>query len=77
MKWQKLEYGKWPKGTRVMRIDLEGAPEYEVGFIKISKTNQEVYFDCMRPMQLYKINIDSIYDLDPYYISLDDVEMPE
>jgi len=76
MKWNKLEYGNWPTGWIVMRIDREGAPEYEVGYIKRSQTNLEVYFNCMRPIQLYKINIDSIYDLNPHYIELDKVEMP-
>ena len=76
MKWNKLEYGNWPKGEILMRIDLQGAPEYEVGFIK-RKTNQDVYFDFMRGMQLYTISIDYIYDQEPYFIRLDELEMPE
>ena len=76
MKWNKLEYCKWPKGMIVMRIDLQGVPQYDVGYINRSKTNQDVYFNSVKPLPS-KISIDSIYDHEPYYIRLEDLEMPE
>lgn len=76
MKWTKLEYGKWPEGMIVLRIDLEDGPHYELGCIKRSKTNQDITFYCTRPMPS-KISIDSIYDIEPHYIQLDHIDMPE
>ena len=76
MKWTKLEYGEWPEGMIVLRIDLEDGPQYEVGCIERSKTNQDVYLYCTRPMPS-KISIDSIYDIEPHYIQLDHIDMPE
>jgi hypothetical protein len=76
MKWTKLEYGEWPEGMILLRIDLEDGPQYEVGYIKRSKTNQDVYFYCTRPMPS-KISIDSIYDIEPHYIALDAIELPK
>lgn len=76
MKWTKLEYGKWPEGMLLLRIDLEDGPHYEVGHIKRSKDNQDVYFYCIKPMP-GKLSIDSIYDTEPHYIILDEIEIPE
>lgn len=76
MKWTKLEYGKWPEGEIVMRINLEDGQGYEVGYIKRSKKNQDVYLYLTRSMP-GRISIDSIYDTEPHYIELDKVEMPE
>ena len=76
MKWTKLEYGKWPEGMILLRIDLEDGPQYEVGYIKRSEVNQENYFYCTRPMPS-KISIDSIYDTKPHYIALNEIPMPE
>ena len=75
MKWTKLEYGEWPRGMILLRIDLEDGPQYEVGYIKRSEVNQEIYFYCTRPLPS-KISIDSIYDTEPHYIALNEIEMP-
>jgi hypothetical protein len=76
MKWTKLEYGEWPEGMILLRIDLKDGPQYEVGYIKRSEVNQEIYLYCTRPMPS-KISIDSIYDIEPHYIALDAIELPQ
>ena len=74
MKWTKFDYGEWPEGMILLRIDFEDGPQYEVGYIKRSKI-LGVYFLCTRPMPS-KISIDSIYDIEPHYIALNEIEMP-
>lgn len=75
MNWNKLEYGKWPEGMILLRIDYEDASQYEVGYIKQSETYQDAYFyiakyfNSVKPLPS-KISIDSIYDHEPYYIKL-------
>lgn len=75
MKWNKLEYGKWPKGDIVLRIK-DGYVSYEAGRIDISPLDNKVYFIETNYGLHTILNIDSINDLDPYYIKLDDLEMP-
>ena len=77
MKWTKLEYGNWPKGEIVLKINFPEGQRHEVGTIHRNETTQVVYFYCLRLMQLYAITIDSIYDTEPYFIRLEDLEMPE
>lgn len=77
MKWNKLEYGKWPEGEIVMRIkDDKGKVRYQVGIISQHLVNKDWYFylDSGFPS---KVSIDSIYDTEPHYIELNKVEMPE
>ncbi len=54
MKWTKLEYGEWPEGMILLRIDLKDGPQYEVGYIKRSEVNQEIYLYCTRPKMAYE-----------------------
>ena len=78
MKWNKLEYGKWPKGTIVMRIVSEnGYVNHEIGRIEIFIDNGTHFFIEDKEGIHTILNIDSIYDLKPYYIRLEDLEMPE
>ena len=68
MKWNKLEYGNWPKGKIVLRIVSDnGYVNYEIGEIEVDLDN-ETYFNAF--------SIDSIYDTEPHYIELDKLEMP-
>lgn len=77
MKWTKLEYGQWPKGEIVMRLDIDKDDvQYEVGNIRINAIDKEYYFYCALGFPS-KHSVDSIYDLGPHYISLDAIEMPE
>ena len=77
MKWTKLEYGEWPVGQIVMRIkNMNDIVDYAHGWISRSGLDNEWYFfDYDGPN--IKISIDSIYDIEPYYISLDAIELPE
>ena len=77
MKWTKLEYGEWPEGQIVMRIkDMNDIVDYAHGFISRSGLDNEWYFyDYDGPNT--KISIDSIYDIEPHYISLDAIELPK
>ena len=77
MKWTKLEYGAWPEGMILLRIDLEDGPQYRLGYIERCKTTQDVYFYYTRRRWTSKISIDSIYDIEPHYIALDAIELPE
>ena len=77
MKWTKLEYNKWPTGEIVlMTVSDNGYVNYEVGRIEIYSYNNEVYFIENKDGLHTIISIDSIYDLEPHYIKLDDLEMP-
>lgn len=77
MKWTKLEYGEWPEGQIVMRIKgMNDIVDYAHGFISRSGLDNEWYFyDYDGPNT--KISIDSIYDIEPHYIALDAIELPE
>ena len=77
MKWTKLKYGKWPKGMILVRLEAEeGDVHYEIGFIqRNAKTGDSIMY-CNKPMP-GMINMDSIYDIEPHYIQLDHIEMPE
>lgn len=75
MKWKKLEYGEWPEGEIVMRMNLHSKIDFAHGYISRARNNNEVYFlDYDGPNT--KLSIDSIYDLDLHYISLNEIEMP-
>ena len=75
MKWTKLEYGKYPKGKIVVRFDVIPGPAYEIGYIDKNSLNNEWYLYCDKPMPS-KMSIDSIYDLEPHYISLNEIQLP-
>lgn len=76
MKWTKLEYGQWPEGEIVIRLDAKKDTDYLIGYIdRNSKTGDWMLY-CRGTLPS-KISIDSIYDLEPHYISLDAIEMPE
>ena len=78
MKWNKLEYGYWPKGVIVlMTVFDNGYVNYKVGSIDIYSYNNEVYFIENKDGLHTIISIDSIYDQEPYYIRLEDLEMPK
>lgn len=75
MKWTKLEYGKWPEGEIVMRIkDDKGDIWYQVGIISQHLKNKEWYFYSFSFPG--KMSIDSFYDTEPHYISLNEIELP-
>jgi hypothetical protein len=76
MKWNKLEYGKWPTGRIALRIvSYSGYVHYEVGEIKVDLDN-ETYFIKSKDGFHRIISIDSIFDTEPHYIELDNLEMP-
>lgn len=76
MKWTKLEYGKWPEGEIVMRIkEPKGQIWYQVGIISQHLKDKEWYF-YLNSAFPGKISIDSFYDTEPYYISLNEIELP-
>ncbi len=76
MKWTKLEYGEWPEGEIVLRINsLQNKIDFEHGYISRFSFDNEVYFYPYDAPQI-KLSIDSIYDLDLHYISLNEIEMP-
>ncbi len=76
MKWTKLEYGKWPEGEIVMRINSwQSKIDFEHGYIKRFSIDNEVYFYPYDAPQM-RLGIDSIYDLDLHYIALNEIEMP-
>ena len=77
MKWTKLKYDKWPKGMILVRLEAEeGDVHYEIGYIqRNAKTGDSIMY-CNKPMP-GMINMDSIYDIEPHYIQLDHIEMPE
>jgi hypothetical protein len=72
MTWKKLEYGKWPKGKIALRIVSDnGYVQVVIGNIEKNTLNNETYFvHDKEPM------IDSIFDTEPHYIELDNLEMP-
>jgi hypothetical protein len=77
MKWNKLEYGKWPKGRIVMRIVSDnGYVNHEIGWIEIFIDNTSHFFIENKEGIHTILNIDSIYDSEPHYIELDNLEMP-
>lgn len=75
MKWTKLEYGEWPEGEIVMRFYNYDEIKYKMGTIEVSPHDKEVYF---YPYGYWndKISIDSIYDTEPHYIALNEIERP-
>jgi len=74
MKWNKLEYGNWPKGDIVLRFDPNIASrKYIHGYIH--KEDKEWFFHYYAGPNV-NISIDSFYDIEPHYIKLDDLEMP-
>jgi hypothetical protein len=77
MTWNKLEYGKWPKGKIALRIVSDnGYVRYEVGEIGVGILNNEIYF-ITEGDGFHSLNsIDSIFDTEPHYIKLDNLEMP-
>lgn len=83
MRWTKLEYGKWPEGEIVLRTkDDKGHIYYEIGEIEIWEFdmwefNKVAYFIEKQDGVHTKLSIDSIYDLEPHYIELNDIPMPE
>jgi hypothetical protein len=77
MKWNKLEYGKWPKGMILVRLEAEeGDVHYEIGFINQNKVNNEWYLYCNKPMPS-TLGVDTIYDCNAHYIQLHHIDMPE
>ncbi len=79
MKWTKLEYGKWPEGEIVMRIkDNKDIIHFVHGYIGRSEINNEIYFYDFYGHDGFvsKLSIDSIYDTEPHYIALNEIEMP-
>ena len=76
MTWNKLEYGKWPTGRIALRIVSDnGYVNYEVGEIDVALDN-ETYFIEYKDGFHRLISIDSIFDTEPHYIELDNLEMP-
>ena len=76
MKWNKLEYGKWPTGRIALRIVSDsGYVHYEVGEIDVALDNETYFIECKDGFHRI-ISIDSIYDTEPHYIELDNLEMP-
>lgn len=80
MKWKKLEYGEWPEGEIVLRMSLHSQIDFAYGYISRSKLNNEVYFYVNKSNDFRGVSnhlsIDSIYDTEPHYISLNEIEMP-
>jgi len=75
MKWNKLEYGKWPTGRIALRIVSDnGYVQVVVGIIEKNTLNKETYF--INDNDGHHAMIDSIYDTEPHYIELDNLEMP-
>jgi hypothetical protein len=68
MTWKKLEYGKWPKGRIALRIVSDN------GYVHIVVGNIGV--DLGNGTDFNAISIDSIYDTEPHYIELDNLEVP-
>jgi hypothetical protein len=81
MTWKKLEYGKWPTGRIALRIVSDnGYVKVEIGTIE-TKTfiaKKEIYIETffIHGKDEYYTMIDSIYDTEPHYIELDNLEMP-
>jgi hypothetical protein len=78
MKWNKLEYGNWPKGKIALRIVSNNGyfVDYEIGEIEINNFNHETYFIQCKDGLHKVISIDSIFDTEPHYIELDNLEVP-
>jgi len=75
MKWTKLQYGEWPEGEIVLRINSwQSKIDFAHGYIKRSVIDNEVYFYHSDAPHI-KLTIDSIYDLELYYIVLKEIEM--
>jgi len=74
MKWTKLEYGEWPKGEIVMRINDNDFIYYVIGEF-VTWDFRGVYFMKTQDGKHTKLTIDSIYDLKLYYIVLKEIEM--
>jgi hypothetical protein len=78
MTWKKLEYGKWPTGRIALRIVSDNGffVQYKSGEIKKNTYNHETYFIQCKDGLHKVISIDSIFDTEPHYIELDNLEMP-
>jgi hypothetical protein len=81
MRWNKLEYGKWPTGRIALRIVSDnGYVQIVVGNIEtktfVSKKDiyKETFF--IHDNNEYHTMIRSICDTEPHYIELDKLEMP-
>ena len=77
MKWTKLEYGEWPEGEIVVRIEADNDRIcFEVGIISQNIHNKEwyLYMDKAFPS---KASVDVLIDCNAHYIELDKLEMPE
>jgi hypothetical protein len=75
MKWTKLEYGEWPEGEIVLRINSHSKIDYAHGYIRMLNDNEFYLLDNDGPNN--KLTIEAIYDLDLHYISLNEIPMPE
>lgn len=75
MKWTKLEYGEWPEGRIVLRINSDSRIDHTIGYIRMRNDNEFYFLDYDGPNN--KLTIDAIYDLDLHYILLNEIEMPK
>lgn len=74
MKWTKLIYWKQPEGLIILRYEIDDKIKYEVG--KIAPFGETDYFFPNHPFGQV-IQMESIFSRNPYYINIDNLEMPE